>query len=224
MGYYIDLSKIDLDQYLTKLKSADLLPSRMVLKEEIENNFESIKGQGIFTVETLLRSIDTKKKVQGFSKQSHIDENYLTILARELKSYRQPPNKIRDFPELSPEVTKKLEEAGIKNTQQLYDKILTFEDRAKLSKELAVHGNDVLKLAKLTDLSRIRWVNHTFAHVLMEAGYDTAKKVANANYEKLYETVRQLNEERKIYRAHIGLHDMKLCVEAARELSLEIEY
>ena len=81
-----------------------------------------------------------------------------------------------------------------------------------------------MKLAKLTDLSRIRWVNHTFAYVLLEAGYDTAEKVAAADYKALYETVKTLNEEREIYKGHIGVHDMKLCVEAAEDVSLEIEY
>ena len=67
-------------------------------------------------------------------------------------------------------------------------------------------------------------MNHTFAFVLFESGYDTAKKVASSDYKKLYDTIIKLNEERNIYIGHIGLHDMKLCVEAARDLALEIEY
>ena len=81
-----------------------------------------------------------------------------------------------------------------------------------------------MKLTKLTDLSRIRWVNHTFAFVLLEAGYDTVEKVANSDYKELYEKVKKLNEERNLYKGHIGLHDMKLCVEAAQDVSFEIEY
>ena len=81
-----------------------------------------------------------------------------------------------------------------------------------------------MMLTKLTDLSRIRWVNHTFAYVLLEAGYDTAEKVANANYQELYERVKQLNEEKEIYNAHIGVRDMKMCIEAAKGLDFEIQY
>ncbi|MCK4732829.1 MAG: hypothetical protein KAT65_10280, partial [Methanophagales archaeon] len=69
-----------------------------------------------------------------------------------------------------------------------------------------------------------RWVNHTFAYVLLEAKYDTVEKVANADYKELYETIKQLNDERELYKGHIGLHDMKLCVEAAKDVSLDIEY
>jgi hypothetical protein len=58
----------------------------------------------------------------------------------------------------------------------------------------------------------------------LEASYDTVKKVANADYKELYEKVKRLNEEREIFKGHIGLHDMKLCVEAAKGVSLEIKY
>ena len=118
----------------------------------------------------------------------------------------------------------KLEKLGIKNTLQIFDKILSPQSRNEISIQTGISESEILKLAKLTDLSRIRWVNHTFAYVLLEAGFDTAEKVADADYKELYEKVKKLNEERGIYKAHIGLHDMKLCVEAAKDVSLDIEY
>ena len=117
-----------------------------------------------------------------------------------------------------------LENLGIKNTLQLYARILTPQNRKELSDQTGISEIEILRLAKLTDLSRIRWVNHTFAYVLFEAGYDTAEKVANADYGELYETVKKVNEEREIYKGHIGQHDMKLCVEAAKDVSFETEY
>ena len=117
-----------------------------------------------------------------------------------------------------------LENLGIKDTFQLFDKILTPQSRHKLANETGISERDILRLAKLTDLSRIRWVNHTFAYVLLEAGYDTAQKVAAADYGQLYDTVKKLNQERGIYKGHIGLHDFKLCVEAAKDVTPEIEY
>jgi hypothetical protein len=58
----------------------------------------------------------------------------------------------------------------------------------------------------------------------LEVGYDTAKKVAYADYNQMYEKIKQLNEEREIYKGNIGAHDMKLCVEAAQGLDFDIEY
>lgn len=196
----------------------------MILKDNLDTNFDILKKQNIQNIDELLKLLSSKKKLQDFSLQSNLNENYLTILVREIKSYKQKPNKLTDFPGIPDDVILKLENIGIKNTLQLFDKVLLPESRLDISKQGRIAESEVLKLTKLTDLSRIRWVNHTFAYVLFEANYDTAEKVANADFKELYETVKQLNEDRKIYNAHIGLHDMKLCVDAAKDVSLEIEY
>ena len=224
MGYYINLRNISISKYKDILKSADLLPSRIILKNDIDDIFNIIKKQQIENVDELQKALKNKDKVQDFSKKSGIPEDYLKILIREIKSYRQSPNKIKAIPDISENVILKLKNIGIKNTLQIYDKILTPQSRKQLSNQIEISENEILRLAKLTDLSRIRWVNHTFAYVLLEAGYDTTEKVADADYRELYEKVKKLNEEREIYKAHIGLHDMKLCVEAAKDVSLEIEY
>lgn len=224
MGYYIDLEKISIDKYREILTSADLLPGRMMLKENINKNFNIIKNQTVKNLQELLNILKNKQRLHDFSKQCALDENYLTILVREIKSYRPKPNKIKDFPNVPDDVVFKLENIGIKNTFQLFDKVLTFKNRTDISKQSGIDEKEVLKLTKLTDLSRIRWVNHTFAYVLFEAKYDTVEKVANADYKELYETVKRLNKDKKIYKGHIGLHDMKLCVEAAKDVSFEIEY
>ena len=224
MGYYIDLEKISLEKYKDILKSADLLPGRMILKDNIDNNFELLKQQDVLNIAGLIERLKNKKKLQDFSIQSGLDENYLTVLIRELKSYRQTPNKLKDFPNITETVILKLEKIGIKNTLQLYEKVTTSESRNELCKQTGIDKEIVLTLTRLTDLSRIRWVNHTFAYVLLEANYDTTEKVAKADYKELYETVKQLNSEKNLYKGQIGLHDMKLCVESAKDIPLDIEY
>jgi hypothetical protein len=196
----------------------------MILKENIDEIFDTIKDRKIENVDELQKALKSKKKLQDFSKRSGIQEDYLKILVREINSYHQKPNRIKDFPGVSEQVALTLEKLGLKNTLQLFDKILTPQNRAELSVQTGINAAEILKLAKLADLSRIRWVNHTFAYVLLEAGCDSAGKVAEADYQELYEKVKNLNEEREIYKGHIGLHDMKLCVEAAKDVSREIEY
>ena len=224
MSYYIDLENISIDDYKEILKSADLLPSRMILKDNIDGVFAVIQKQKIENVDELYNALKTKNKLQEFSKQSGIQENYLKILIREVNSYRPRPNKLSDFPGTSENVFLALESLGIKNTCQLFEHILTPQKRSELSEQTGVDKAEIERLARLTDLSRIRWVNHTFAYVLLEAGYDSARNVANANYKNLYEEVKKLNEERQIYKGHIGLHDMKLCIEAARDVPLDIAF
>jgi len=224
MGYYIDLTKISIEEYKSILKSADLLPSRMILKDNIDEHFRLLAKQGIKHVDDLLTALGTKKKLEHFVSRSQMDENYLSVLVREAKSYRPKPNNIKDFPDTPADTVSTLEGLGIKTTLQLYNKILTPKHRHALSIQTKIAPEAILRLSKLSDLSRIKWVNHTFAYVLFEAGYDTTSKVATASFHDLYETVKQLNAEREIYKGHIGLNDMKRCVEAAKNVPLDIIY
>jgi len=222
MGYYIDLDKIDIDQLKYKLVTADLIPSRMLLKDDIESIFDTIRSEGIKNTADLLRAINSKNKIETFSSKTNLSRDYLTVLAREIKSDIQKPNLLKNFPEITKKTAEKLSKMDITNTL-LYDKILTAKSRNELAEQTNIELNEIEKLAKLTDLSRIRWVNHTFAFVLYESGYDTLKKVVKANSLELYEALKRLNEDENIYRGHIGLHDMKLCIESAKELSMEME-
>jgi hypothetical protein len=224
MGYYVNLENISMDEYKEILKVADLLPSRKILKNDIDEKFDALKEQQIENVEVLRKTLSNKSKLKAISKRSGIAEDYLKILIREVRSYRQKPNKIQDFPGVSKSVVQELDKLGISNTLQLFDHVLTPQRRSVISKKTGISESEIIRLAQLTDLSRIRWVNHTFAYVLLEAGYDSSEKVARADYKDLYERVSRLNEEREIYKGHIGLHDMKLCVEAARDVSLDFEY
>jgi len=224
VGYYIDLKGISIDQFKEILKSADLIPSWMILKEDINNKLEMIKKQTIQNLDELLKKIKNKDKIQSFANQSGLSENYLSVLRRMINGYHPKPNKIKDFPCIAEDITKKLEAIGVKNTMHLYEQILTIQKRNELSEKTGISKEEIIKLSKLTDISRIRWVNHTFANVLLEAKYDTAKKVAKADYKIMYEKIRQLNKERELYKGNIGAHDMKLCVEAAQGLDFDVEF
>lgn len=58
--------------------------------------------------------------------------------------------------------------------------------RYELANSLDISDDEILVLAKLTDLSRIKWVGATFARILLEVGYDSVQKVSNSNPEDLY--------------------------------------
>ncbi len=224
MGYYADLTKISIDQYKEELKSKDLIPSRLPLRDNIDNNFKLIKKQNIRNMDELYNILKNKKKLADFSDKSGIATDYLQLLIRKINGLRQKPNRIKDFPSITEELVLKLEKIKVKNTLQLFDRIITPESRRELKEQTGIDDTDLLKMTKLTDLSRIQWVNHTFAYVLHEAGFDTTEKVAQADFNKLYKTIKNLNKEREIYKGNIGLHDMKICVEAAQYLPLDVVY
>tara|TARA_R110002096_G_scaffold257381_1_gene450790 strand:- start:115707 stop:116393 length:687 start_codon:yes stop_codon:yes gene_type:complete len=224
MGYYVYLKSISIEKYKKILRKTELIPSWKILEDDIDRNLDILKKYNIRNLDELLIALKDKTKIQEFSKQSGLSPNYLEVLKRVVNGYRQKPNRIRDFSCLSEDVIGKLDKLGFKNTLKLYDTVITPEKRSEFSKKLGISKDEMMKLTKLTDLSRIRWVNHTFAYVLLESGYDTTEKVANADYKKLYETIKQLNDDRKIYNAHIGERDMKMIIDFAQQLDFEIEY
>ncbi len=224
MAYYIDLKEISIEQYKKKLKSTNFLPSWKILAENIDENMDTIKKLKIKNVEELKHALKTKINVSEFSKLSGLSEEYLTVLRRVINGYHPKPNKIKDFPSISKKTILALENVGIKNTFHLFDKIKNPQSRKTLAKKTKISENIILHLAKLTDLSRVKWVNHTFANVLLLAGFESAKKVAEADPLDLYERVKKLNEEKKLFPAHIGMNDMKRCIDAANDLTFEVEY
>ncbi len=224
MGYYIDLVKISMDEYRKTLLNADLLRSRAFLRDDIEQHFEQIKAQSISNLAELLERLKTKKKIESFVHETGLNENYITVLVRELKSNLPKPNKFVDFPILSSDIVSKLEKQGIKNTVQLFDYILSPTQRTEFSKKSDIDEATVLKLTQLTDLSRTRWVNHTFASMLYNTSCNTTEKLAKADYRVLYKEIAEVNVQKQMYKGNLGERDMKFCIDAAQIVPLDIKY
>ncbi len=224
MGYYIDLEKITIDNYKDKLISAYLPPSRMILKERPDERFGYFKEKGINNIKDLIMILKKKDKLAELQKVDCLSGDYLIILLRELNSMLPKPNRISEFPGVSKETVSKLEKAGIKNTVNLFDRVTSAAKRKELATETGIGDNDILKLTKLTDLSRIRWVGTTFAVMLYDLGIDTVEKVTKADPVDLHSMVNQLNKEKNIYKGQIGLNDMKILVNISKDVPPDIEY
>ena len=226
MGYYIDLKKIS----IRRLPGNSPINGSATQLEDTRKgycllNLEKMEPlAGIQNLEELLTALKTKKKLQEFSVSCEVPLDYLTVLRRVVNGYLPKPNRFRDFPGLDPAIIEQMESNGIKNTFQLYNQVLSPEQRNHLSNHTGISPEEIEKLARLTDLSRIKWVNHTFAYVLYETGFRSAKAIAEADYMDIYDKVKALNEERKIYKGHIGANDMKRCVDSAKGLEFEIVF
>lgn len=222
MEYYIDLKEFSVQKLKSVLLEMDLIPSWMLLRDNIDANFLKLEKAGVTNIHELLNRLSTKTKIQQFANESGFDENYLTVLRRMTNGYKPKPVKLTDFDGVSDVLIQKLEAKGIKNTLQLYPLVLTFDNRMLLAKELGVELNEIVSLAKLSDLVRIRWVNHTFAKVLLASGFDTLQKIINANFLEVYQKVKACNEEQNLYKGQIGKKDMKLMIYCAKDLKLEM--
>jgi hypothetical protein len=224
MGYYIDLEKISIDDYREKLESAYLPPSRLILKDKLDERFGYFKGIGIKNVKGLIQVLKKKDKLAELSKVDCFSGDYLTILLRELNSTLPKPNKISDFIEIAKNTIDSLEKIGITNTEKLYDKVVKKSDRQKLADSIGIKYQDILELTKLSDLSRIKWVGVTYAQMLYDLGVDTVEKVSESDPIDLHAKINQMIKEKNIFKGAIGLNDVKILIESANELTLEIEY
>ena len=224
MGYYIDLESISLDIYQAKIEAAYLPPGRKILKERTDERFGYFNRIGIKNVKELLNALRMKDKFNELSKAECFTGSYLTILLRELNSILPKPIRIRDFPGISSEIVDKLEMTGIKDTVKLFEMVKNFESRKELADAIGITQAEILEITHLTDLARIKWVGGTFARILYDIGVDTVEKVSKANVDNLHHQINQINKERNYYKGQIGLNDVKIVVNAAKELPLEIEY
>lgn len=224
MAYYIDLENITLDDYKTKLQSAYLPPSRMILKDNLEERFVYFESIDIENVKQLITLLKKKDKFLELTKVDCFSEHYLKILLRELNSIHPKPNKISDFADISVEAIEKLELIGIRNTRQLYNRIITSEARRELSKTTGLTNATILELTKLTDLSRIKWVGVTFARMLYDLGFDTAEIASKADPIELHRQINERNVAMGYYKGKIGLNDIRIFINAAKEVTLEIKY
>ena len=224
MAYYIDLEKVSLKEYKYKLHTAYLPPSRMILKESIDERFSYFENLGIANVKQLFVFLKKKGNIQELEKLDIFSGNYLTILLRELNSTLPKPNKIADFIGVSQDSITKLAKINVNTTEQLFNKVLTKDQRLKLSEETGIDINEILELTVLTDLSRIKWVGATFARMLYQAGMESVEKISLADPIELHTNLQKLNNERKIFKGQIGLNDIRILVNAAKDVTFDIKF
>ncbi|PKP37159.1 MAG: hypothetical protein CVT98_06475 [Bacteroidetes bacterium HGW-Bacteroidetes-15] len=224
MGYYIDLENISIDEYREMLKKVYLPPSRMILKEDLEGRFNQLKSLGLSNLKQLSELLKKKNIITNLQNNDCFGDNYLTILLREINSMHPKPNKIKDFKGIDSNTAICLEKIGIKDTYKLYDRVLNKESRKELAEITGLTIHTILELTKLADLSRIKWVGATFARMLYDLGVDTVEKASKADPVNLHDQINKYNKENGLYKGHIGLNDIKIFVDAAKEVPIEIEY
>ena len=107
----IDYSKpetVSLSDLKTRIRSTDLVPSRMGLLEDIDAIFEKIFQRGICSWMDLQKSIKTPKHLEAFAKEAGIDLQYLILLRRETEGYHPKPFEVKAIDWVSQEAITKL--------------------------------------------------------------------------------------------------------------------
>jgi hypothetical protein len=222
--YHIDLEAFTLEEFRHVLETGDLLPSRVVLKEKISERFAILESMGVGNLKELIGTLSTKKKLEKFSQESGLPEDYLVILRRQARSYIPSPVYLKDIPGVDPRVVERLAAAGIKQTKQLFERARSREDRAELSRQADVPGEVVLELVKMADLARAGWVGPVFVRLLYEAGADTLEALSRQSPDALYEKLLAVNKEQQLTKASFSVKDVASCIETAKALPKVVEY
>lgn len=223
-NYSIDLQKFELTEYQEILTNKKLLPGRIILAENIENNFNLLKKEGIFTIGKLLDCLKTKNKIESFSQKTSLSVEYLTILRRDAGSFLSKPVHLREFPATSKTFVQKLAEHGILHSKHYFELTITANDRENMHKVTEASPDEILKLTNLSNLVRINGVGPVFAIVLYDAGFNTIEKICQTKANEIRNKIMALNREKNYTKVSLGLSDIVYMKNFAQKLPLVTKY
>lgn len=212
MAYYSDADKVTLDALLLRINETDLVPSRAVLRDEIDDHFNKLRRIGIQTLAELRKAVKNPKSMSSLAGKTGISSEYLTLLRREVEGYFPKASPLSDFNWLDQRAVAGLAAKGYKDAASLYAAI-------------EAHGNEQIfgaddtafsaELSSLVSLTRIQWVSPLTAKMLYDAGYKTVKSVADANAVELCRSLDEINSAGKYFKGKIGLRDIRRLIKAA---------
>ncbi|NLF51999.1 MAG: DUF4332 domain-containing protein [Leptolinea sp.] len=213
MKYCFDPDSISLEQLKERICSADLVPSREPILENLDEHLKSLESMGIETLGRLRKELKDNKRLFAIADQTGIDKDYLALLRREFESFFPKPFPLKEFDWIPSEEVTRLEEAGLRNTANLFEN----PDRLQNS---GIQPGLVRHLLQCADLTRIQWISPLAARMLVEAGFETPSKVESANPEVLDKAMNAVNTENNYFKGRIGLRDIKRLIHAAKYISL----
>ena len=217
--YQIDLAKYSLAKFKRNLGSRDLIPSRVSLKEKLDERFKVLEDSGITYLQELIDRLKTKPKIEAFSMDTGLPIDYLTLLNREAKSYRQNPVRIDQFRGIAKEYVESLDAEGIRNSRQLFDKAKGRIERELLARRADIPIEVMNELVSLSDLVRAYGVGPVFARMIYDVGIKTIKEFVETTAEEFI----RIYEEKEGKKADFGVHEIQFSIELAKELDIALE-
>ena len=174
----------------------------------------SHENNGIKNNKQLIDRLKTKPMLDGFSKQTGISVEYLTLLNREAKSYLPNPCRLDKFSGIEQKYLNILEEHNIKNTRHFFNQTKNLKDRAELSKTTNIPLEIINEIFGLSDLSRAYGVGPVFARLIYDVGIHSIKIFIEVSAEEFIE----IYEEKTQKKADFGVNDINFSLELARHL------
>jgi predicted flap endonuclease-1-like 5' DNA nuclease len=212
--YHIDLEKYTLKKFKHNLETRDMIPSRVSLKDNLDERFQVLENAGIINLQELLDVLKTKPKIEQFSQMTGLPIEYLTLLNREAKSYRPNPIRLVKYKSIAKTVVEKLATVGIKNTRQLFNATQEREAMARLADKTDNSIKALVELVGLSDLARVYGVGPVFARMIYDVGIHSIQEFICYSAEDFIE----IYETKTHKKADFGVNEIEFSLVLAREL------
>ena len=216
--YGIDPTLISMEEFRELTARRRMMPSRLMLQEQMEKRFGVLHRQGMENLGDLLRILGSKSKIEAFSRQTGLPMDYLVLLKREAGSYLVRPLPLSDFPGIPFEYLELLKSRGILSTRDFYEKLQTKQEQSAFSGNSGIPQYRLKEIFTLCELSRITGVGGVFARILYEAGIRSAEEVARMDPTALLERSRQVIETYGYEAGKLGEKDMHYGISYAKVL------
>lgn len=119
---------------------------------------------------------------------------------------------------------KKLNEAGIKTTDQLLEQCATASGRAKMAEATGISEKLILKWTNHADLFRINGIAGQFAELLEASGVDTVKEFRHRVPANLHSKLVEVNEAKNLCNRVPSVTELEKMIEQAKGLEPIITY
>ncbi len=118
----------------------------------------------------------------------------------------------------------KLQEAGIKTTDDLLEKCASKKGRAAVAEETGISEKLILKWTNHADLFRIKGIAGQFAELLEAAGVDTVKEFRHRVAANLQPKLVEVNEEKHLCGRVPAVAELEKMIEEAKTLDPKVTY
>ena len=118
----------------------------------------------------------------------------------------------------------KLNEAGIKTTEDLLEKAGAAAGRKALESETEISGKLILKWVNHADLMRINGIAGEYAELLEASGVDTVKEFKHRNADNLAAKMAEVNEEKKLTRQVPSASTLQGWIDQAKEMEPRVSH
>ncbi len=118
----------------------------------------------------------------------------------------------------------KLNEAGVKTTEDLLEKCASKKGRVAMAEATGISEKLILKWTNHADLFRINGIAGQFAELLEAAGVDTVKEFRHRVPANLHPKLVEVNEEKNLCNRVPSVTELEKMIAQAKELEPTITY